>query len=434
MAIIVMGVSMIATLLGICAALALAVGIRTVPGFEAELLLPEMLFEFFFSSALFFSSLPWVWTLFLTLGAETNPVSASALQSNMKDRRMYLYSTGVIISSFIGIIIVNQPLVPVGWCLGVSIILIGITLDFLRMAYFRLQYRRSPEGIADWLIETMKGAVKRPDEKFHTMSFEAVFTLIIAYLKNGEMGAFRLFCQKIVIASDLWLGSIARVSLFRIPSENEETLLDRYSLAEAMTAKRLAWVIREACDIGGPTALEEAVRLAGRLFLTFHGYHPSLGFLLLVTLSQISQKTQGKIEPWDRDVELMSAFSEVVKALIDKSIERKIPDTASITKVLAILETHVKESFRREKSVNPAFLMQPFAEIGQMLASPYYTALPDRDEIIAVLRRILAQFAALETVTGRLEISGEGTDTKASFHEDLPFTRPRVEAEEPPQT
>ena len=203
-------------------------------------------------------------------------------------------------------------------------------------------------------------------------------------------------------------------------------------MSEARTAKRLAWVIKEACETGSPTALEEAVRITGRLFLVFHGYHPSLGLLLLMTLSQTSQKGEGKIAPWDRDVELMSAFSEVVKALIDKSLDKGISDTESITKVLAILETHVKESFRREKSVNAAFLMQPFAEIGQMLAAPRYNALPGRDEIITVLRRALAQFAAIETVTGRLEIAGEGTDTKASFREDLPFTRPRDRTEEPP--
>ena len=423
---------MFATLFGICAALALAIGVQTVPEFEEQLLLPDLLFEVFFGICLFFSSLPWVWTLFLTLGSEASPISSAALYSNMKDRRMYLYSGGIIVASLAGIIIVCLQLVPIEWCFAISTILVGIILDLLRVAFFRLQYRRSPEGIADWLIETMRSAVRHHDEKSHTTSFEAVFTLIIAFLKNGDMGSLRLFCQKIVTASDLWLGSMARISLFRVPSETEETLLDRYSIAEAMSAKRLAWVIKEACEIGSPTALEEAARLSGRLFLTFHGYHPSLGFLILVTLSQASQKADGKIEPWDRDVELMPAFSEVIKALIDKSLERGTSDTASISKVLTILETYVKESFRREKSVNPALLMQPFAEIGQMLASVRYNALQGRDEIVSILRRILAQFAALETVTGRLEISGEGTDTKASFHEDLPFMRPRASTEESP--
>jgi hypothetical protein len=422
---------MIATLFGICAALALALGMQIAPGFSEELLLPDVVFEFFFAITLLFSSLPWVWTLFLTLGAEANPVSASALNSNMKDRKMYLYAGGTILASFAGLIIVCQPIVPLIWCFGLSLIVVGIILDLLRMAYFRLQYRRSPEGIAEWLIDSMSGAVKKHDERLHTMSFEAVFTLIAAYLKKGEIGSLRLFCQKIMSASDLWLGSIARLSLFRVPSENEETLLDRYSVAEARTAKRLAWLIKESCDIGSPTGLEEIVRLIGRLFLTFHGYHNSLGFLLLVTLSQAGHKAEGKIEPWDRDVEIMSAFSEVVKSLIDKSLERGISDTESINKVLAILETYVKESFRREKSINPAFLMQPFAEVGQMLASSRYNALPGRDEVISALKRILAQFAALETVSSRLEISGQGTDTKASFREDLPFTTPRAGTEEP---
>ncbi len=421
-----------ATLLGICAALALALGIQIVPGFLSELLLPETLFELFFAISLFFSALPWVWTLFLALGSETNVISAAALRSNVKDRRMYLYSAGIIIISFAGIIIVSQQLIPIEWSFAICAIFVGAILDLLRAAYLRLQYRRFPEGVADWLIETMRKSIRIHDERLHTLSFETVFSLIIAYMKAGRMGSLRLFTQKIMGTSDLWLGSITNLSLYRPASENEETLLDRYSVAEAKTAKRLAWVVSEACDMGNPTALEEAVRLVGRLFLTFHGSHPSLGFLLLVSLSQVCQKTEGKIDRWELDVEVMAAFSEVIKSLIDKSMERGVSDTESIKKVLAILETYVKESFRREKSVNPAFLMQPFAEIGQMLAAPRYNALADRDEIIATLRRILAQFAALETVTGRLEISGEGTDTKASFREDLPFTIPRKQTEEPP--
>lgn len=408
------------TFLGICAAVALLVGLEL----EAPLTLPNTFFEVFFVVSLFFSSLPWVWTLILSLGAETNPISAKALRSNMQDRLMYLYSCGVIIASFAGIIIMSYQPIPVVWCFGISVILAGIILDLLRLAYFRLQYRRSPEGIADWFVERMKVAVRRHDERLHALSFEMVFTLIAGYIKCGELGGLRIFCQKIVAASDLWLGAMAKLSLFRIPSETEETLLDRYSLAEAMTAKRLAWIIKEACEEGSPTALEEIVRFAGKLFLSFHGYHPLLGFVILVTLSQVNQKVDGKIDRWDRDAEINAVFSEIVKSLIDKVLERRIPDTESIAKVLAILETHVKESFRREKMVNPAFLMQPFAEIGQMLAAPRYEALPDREEIIANLRRILAQFAALETVTGRIEIQGEGTDTASTFHEDLPFTRP----------
>ena len=416
---------MLATLIGAFTAAVLAVCVRFVPGFEAELMFPQTLFEFFFGISLFSSSLPWLWTLFLSLGAETSPLSASALRSNIDDRKMVFYSAGMVLVSLVGIVVISQPLIPMVWCFALAVVCAGIVLDLLRMAYFRLCYRRSPEGIAEWSIETMQTAIRKRDERHHTISFEMVFSLIVAYMKKGEFGALRLFCQKIVSASDLWLGSIARLSLFRIPADNEETLLDRYMLAEAMTAKRLAWVVKEACDTGSTMALEEVVRFVGKLFMAFHAHHESLGFLLLLTLSQVTQKTEGKIEAWDRNVEVLSAFSEVIKALVDRCVDRGISDKASILKVLSILETRVKETFRREKAINPAFLMQPFAEIGQMLANSRYSNFPDRDAIVADLRRILAQFAALEGVTSRLDVGGGDTDTRASFHEDLPFTTPR---------
>ena len=273
----------------------------------------------------------------------------------------------------------------------------------------------------------MKRSVRRRNERLHTMAFEMVFAVIVAYMHKGQPGELRLFCQKIVAGADLWLGSIARLRMFRLPSESEESLLDRYTVAEAMTAKRLSWLAKEACEIGNPVAFEETVRLIGRLFMAFHNFHPSLGFFLLFSLSQTVQNVDGKIARWDRDLEVSMGLSEVVKSLIERSIDRNISDKESILKVLAILETHVRASFLQEKSMNPAFLMQPFAEIGQMLGESRYETLPDRDEVLAQLRRVLAQFAAIENVSGHLEISGAGTDTKSSFHEDLPFTRGRKE-------
>ena len=422
---------MMATFLGLVAALALAVCANSISGFAAGLYVPDTALFFFFVVSLFFSALPWVWTLFLTLGSEDNAIAASALRSNVQDRRMYAFAGAVIVASFVGLFVVSQELLSPIWVLACSGVIIGIILDSLRYAYFRLHYRRSAEGIADWFIETMKRAVRKRDERLHTMTFEMVFAVIIAYMHRGQPGELRLFCQRIVGVADLWLGAIARLRMFRLPSEGEASLLDRYSIAEAMTAKRLAWLVNESCEAGNPVAFEEAVRLSGRLFMAFHGFHPSLGFLLLVSLSQAVQKLDGKIEHADRDMEVSVGFSEVVKSLIDRSLDRGVSDKDSILKVLAILETHVKASFHQEKSVNPAFLMQPFAEIGQMLGDPRYSSLPDRDEILAQLRRALSQFAAIENVSGRLEITGAGTDTKASFREDLPFSGARKKPESP---
>jgi hypothetical protein len=54
-------------------------------------------------------------------------------------------------------------------------------------------------------------------------------------------------------------------------------------------------------------------------------------------------------------------------------------------------------------------------------------------KFLAQIRRVLTQFAKIETFSGHLEITGAGTDTKASFYEGLPFTRGRTNPPEPTQ-
>jgi hypothetical protein len=423
---------MFATVVSVIMGVGLCIIVPLVPGLEPSIVFSKNVFELFFGLSIFLSLFPWLSMLYLSQGAEGFPVTMAALRSNLGDKKPIGYSLGILVVAFLGMALTAQSYYPPTWSLAGSLIGAGLILDLLRMSYCRVQYRRTPEGIAEWFVEVMKKAVRKQDPRWHTISFEIPISLMVVYMKAGAYGSLRLFCQRIVEIADLWLGSIARLRLFRIPSEFEESLLDRYMQAEAMTSKRIAWIVQEACHIGSLTGLEETTRLAGKLAMTFHNHHESLGSLILITLAQASQRGCGNMTMWDLEMEVVSTLSEVAKSLIDRSVDRNTSDAASILKVFTILESKVKEIFHREKTMNPALLMQPFAEIGQMLAGERYRSFPDRDEVLADLRRILAQFSALEGVTSRLAGGGgEDTDTKASFREDLPFAAPRKKEEQP---
>ena len=414
---------MIATFISLIIALVLGLGMYVVPGFDTMVVVSKGYFELFFIVCFFLSLLPWIGMLFLCQGVEVQPISVAAQRSNLADRKLYVYSASIVGVSLLGMLVAFQSPFSQIWSFAGAVLCGGLLLDLLRKTYCRLLFRRTPEGLAEWFIEVMMESAKRGDEKWHTISFEIPFGMMMIYMRNGAYGSLRLFCSRIVEMADLWLGSIARVVMFRPQSELGDSLLDRYSRAEALAARRMAWVIQEACGLGSLPGLEEATRLAGKLFITFHGHHESLGILLLVTLSQATQKDTGKIGSWDLDREVIATFSEVVKSLIKRSMDRNIADTASILQVLGILEGTVKEILRREKTMSPVLLMQPFAEIGLMLESDRYRSLPGREEILAGLRRILSQFSVFGGVTARLEEEGEVvTDTTASFKEDLPYT------------
>jgi hypothetical protein len=420
--------AMLATFFGGCAAIALAVLSSTVPGFSQHAVFPQLVFQLIFSVSLFLSMKPWTWTLPFMIGIERNPVANAAVKSMIYDSRMSVFSAAILLTSFLGLILSSQTMISPLLVFAIDAVLAGIIVDLLRAAFFRMQQRRSPEGIADWLLSSMHHAVKKQNETVLIESFETLFTLLVGYMKHGDFGALRVFSLRIVSATDVLLRAISKLPLFRLPQEAEASLLDRYSVAEALTAKRLIWVVKAACETKNSTALEEIVKLFGKLFLAFHSHHESLGHLLLMTLSQTIQKIESEPGESDRDIEVMMACSEVVKSLIDRSIDRQVSEKESIFQVLSLLETYVKQTFRRDKTINPALLMQPFAEVGNMLADARYLNMPDRDDILSELRRLLSQFSALEMVTTRLDITAK-TDTSATYHEDLPFTKPSSKKE-----
>jgi len=410
---------MLATFFSSIAAAALVAGVLFFPDLVPALSLPTMLFQIFFFFSLFLSILPWGWAIFFSPKSEQTPISGYALRSVLSDRRLYLFSTIILICSLGGILLLSQTLLPAYHTVAISFVLAGCVVDALRWAFFRIQYRRGAPGLAEWILASMQRATRRHKPEQITEYLESVFSLLISYMKNHDIGSLRLFAQKITDAAEIFLRSIAKLNLFKLSSTPQETLLDQYNVAEAMVAKRLTWVLNTALKSDSPTNFEEAVRLYATLSLAFHNQHPSLGHILLLSLSETAHKSE-RID-WDKETEVTATLSEVIKALIDNSLERKISDYDSIKKVVTLLEMHVKELFREDRRISPALLMQPFAEIGQMLAGDDYTALPDREVLLSDLKRILSQFAALESVTSRIASSDEGTDTSASYHEDMPY-------------
>jgi hypothetical protein len=330
--------------------------------------------------------------LYLSQGAETQPIMMAALRSNLADWKAYAYSGGILVVSLAGLFIALQLFFPLTWSFGGVVICVGILLDLLRMAYCRVQFRRTPEGIVEWFSQVTQTSVKRRDEEWHSISFEIPFTMMGVYMKCGAYGSLRLFCNGIADMASLWLGSIARLVLFRVRTEREESLLDGYTHAEMQTAKRIAWLMQKACTLGELPGLEEITRLAGKLFVSFQSQHESLGYMLLSALSNASEGDCGKIRVVDVDVEVVSTFWEVIRSLIKRSIELNISEARAIHEVVVILENKVNLIKDREKILSPTLIMQPFAEINRMLAQVQYLSFPGREDVLLDLERLFVQF------------------------------------------
>ena len=397
---------MVATVISIVASLALCAGMDMVPNFDLMVVYPGQFFAVFFFVCLLLSLLPWLGMLFLSQSAEVVAITIAALRSNVADKRLYVYAGAIQLVSFLGLFFCFQGLFSLMWTTVGTVLCTGVVLDLLRGAYLRLQYRRTPEGIGEWFIEVTKESVRRRDERWYTIAFEIPFSMMLVYMKGGAYGSMRLFWNRIAEISDLWLSSMARLLMFRVPGEGEDMLLDRYAHAELMTAKRIRWLLQEAAFMGSIAGIEEITRLAARLFISFYNCHKSLGFLLLQTVSRASKEDHGRMKASDLNMEILSSFAEVVKMLIARSLERNISEEATILKVLSMIEDTVKSTSLDEKTNGIAFLMRPIIEIHHMLGYSRYQNFLGHEIVLEETKRILALFSAAEGAAGRAAVPG----------------------------
>jgi hypothetical protein len=391
------------------------------PSVGTTLMFPKTPFVCFFGLFLLFSLIPWKWVVRFYGNGEAHVLSQCALKSQTADKRIGLYLMAVYFIAFCAVALINFSSVSASYRFLYGLVSAGILIDLARKIYCRLQFRSKAEGLVQWLLESMKSAGRTPNRDDLVEAFESTFSIISSYLKIGDIASLKLFCANIVENSDFWIRASTQLPGNADGINKDASVLDSYTIVEAMVAKRMASIARETLQSESLIALETVIWFDGKLSLAFHKRHASLGYLLLLSLSLTLQQVEGKIDRTSREIEYITMLSELIKAYIDRTISTRSSDRASIFRALALLESHLKESFRKDRTINPAFLMQPFAEVGQLIADEKYALMPDKDDIIAELRRLLSQFAALEGVRAQMDIGGEGTDTKASYQEDKPF-------------
>jgi hypothetical protein len=397
---------MLATMVSLIAIVFLSLGVEQVPEFETILSSFEGLFTIFFEAGIFLSLLPWICMLFISQGAEVNPITIAALRSNLADNKLRLYSIGIFAVSLLGVFVSVQSLFPSCCSIAVSLLCVGLLIDLLRMAYCRFQFRRTPEGLAEWFKDVMLISVKKSDEKWYTISYEIPFTMMGMYMKSGAYGSLRLFCHAIVNTSPLWLRSIAWFKISRL-ADYDECLLDKYVDAELKLAKRLTWLLQEARDLGSLPGLEEITRLVGRVFITFHNHHESLGNRLLSMLSDVSKRDFGKIELNDVDVEVLSTFANITQLLIERCVNRNLNDADTIHKVLALYENKVTEIFSREKRVRFDYFTQPIIVLDRMLEGSRYISFPGRESVLGSIQRVLLLVSSLVETASHASVNGK---------------------------
>ncbi len=308
-------------------------------------------------------------------------------------------------------------------------ICIGFILDFFVYTIGVIDQNTSLKASFMIVRSEIHRAVRRRKLSNVLSYYEMLFVLMGDMLQKRNFLASEDVDQDIIIAATVVADAMPKLTLYQKNSDYNDTLLDRMIFLESLTAKRVTSLVQDMMQEyrkkGDTTGIEQLFAVIMQLFLLFHERYPSIGFVVLQsTCTVIVDAMRMPNSRFSQDnpiVQFAIILSEGIKAILDRSISGQKESLSSVQRVLKMVEVLMSDLFRIDRSINPALLMQPFAEVANYLADPRFEKIPDREALLSQLKQHLSQFAILETLSHRFDIQGIRTDTEATYREDLPF-------------
>lgn len=298
-----------------------------------------------------------------------------------------------------------------------SYILFFIWIDVTLCDMILLRRRFSFEGASHLLEKRLHRALC--SRNFHSIlsEFESISLLCEEAFSRPNTPEVREAAQLFLDATEQIVKHIPQVN---IPKEEKEaeTLLDTYFVFQAIVAKKIETLMVEVKETPSDQKWEQIIKILSKVTSLFLSLHESFSIPFLSLIEDLALLLQTLKST--KELELYAGCVEAVKATLEHSLAKRRDARVAAGPIMHKLESLMKERFKRDRTINPAYLMQPFAEIASFLTHPSFAQLAGKEELISDLKRILAQFAILETISERI---GEThpTDTAATYQQDIPY-------------
>lgn len=308
----------------------------------------------------------------------------------------------------------------------IAYILFFVWIDATFVDIFLLRRRFSFNGAAKLLSSRLRRAVHSRDLHATLSEFESISLLCEEVFSLPNTPETREGAQLFLSSIEQILAHIPQINLPKDEKETE-TLLDTYFVFQAIVAKKLETFIIDIKGAPSDQKWDLLIKMLSKVTSLFLSLNESFSVPFLSLTEDLAIYLQEQKS--SKEVELYAGSVEAIKAILEFASLKRRDACTYAGPVLHKLESLMKERFRRDRTINPAYLMQPFAEIATFLTHPSFTALPGKEELMSDLKRILSQFAVLETISGRM---GEthATDTAATYQQDIPYIKQKQQEEQ----
>lgn len=307
----------------------------------------------------------------------------------------------------------------------IAYILFFMWIDATFFDMFLLRRRFSFDGAAKLLSRRLHRALCSRNLNAILTEFESISLLCEEVFTRPNTPEVREGAQLFLTSVGQIVTHIPQINVPRDEKETE-TLLDTYFVFQAIVAKKLETLLIEVKESPSDQKWDLLIKMLSKITVLFLTIHESFSIPFLSLTEDLALLLQTLKS--SKEMELYAGCVEAIKATLENSLAKKRDARVSAGPIMHKLEALMKERFRRDRTINPAYLMQPFAEIASFLTHPSFSQLIGREELVADLKRILSQFAVLETISERI---GEThlTDTSATYQQDIPYMKQEKEEE-----
>jgi hypothetical protein len=264
---------------------------------------------------------------------------------------------------------------------------------FLLLFLDRLFFLATPQGMLEELANKVLKACSRGDQEKIFKYLDSLMEVIRKAIHRKNMTLATKTYKELLDISQAFV----HMATTKPVKEGEPIPLDKVNFFSAFLSKRLLWLFDVAMKEHMEPLAEETIATFAKITLYFAKCHQDLAHLPLLFIERTCREAllanQEEVATTG-----CQALAELAKSLIALSKEKNESYRELIFLALSHLDEVLKESYKKNQALAPALLMQPFAEVGTLFTEEQYQQVPDREEILAELRRHLAEFSTLELV------------------------------------
>lgn len=317
------------------------------------------------------------------------------------------------------IVLPQSSLINIQLCIW--IVFFGISLDVLRAHLKRLFSYTMYSCVIDHLSKALPKAVRQQNE---TQAVEWIGVAIDSALKSMQHGKIAHVSRSFASMHQLietYVKELARMQSLapaELPESPTPSFSDKINFLSVYVCERLQWLYENAIRLHVDPVAEEVLSEFAKLALYFshHNERVAIVAVSFIAKSALASKNENSL------IRAGLILSELCKAVLVESKARNESLLDLFMDALDAMEQIAKELYRKNKGINPVLLMQPFAEIAQLLGQDSMKQVHGRDEILKEIKRILTSFQSLELVVQNLEeVTGIGEDTTSTYRQDLPY-------------